>query len=299
MYPKNAASPEPIAIGAVTQISDGAVQTSGVTVRIKPVGVAEADGAGTTSYSTDGIVIYTPTQAETNYTSFIVIAKKTGCVPVSQTIVTTASTTSGTVKLAPITHTSAVIPNVTTTGTVTNLAVNPNAFNQAQTGAVSCGASTIEWGPATFGQDSYAKGMRVRCVSADSGAGQERTVVSYVDSTGTMTLDRAWDVTPAGNLIFDFMWDNDLLSGPLITADAANKLAAVVMRRTMANVENASDGDALGEASLYGLVQRVSKSSTLAHANKLTIYKTDGTTELAQVSTASDASADPITKMGV
>ena len=95
MYPRNAASPEPIAIGPVVQISDGAVQTAGVTVRIKPVGVTEADGGGTTAYSTDGVVLYTPTQAETNYTSFVLIAKKTGCIPASVTVVTTASATAG------------------------------------------------------------------------------------------------------------------------------------------------------------------------------------------------------------
>ena len=103
MYPKNAASPEPIAIGAVVQISDGAVQTSGCTVRIKPIGVAEGDGAGTTAYSTDGIVYYTPTQAETNYSSFILIAKKTGCIPVALTVVTTLSTVSG-VANVDVTH---------------------------------------------------------------------------------------------------------------------------------------------------------------------------------------------------
>lgn len=95
MYPRNAASPEPIAIGPVVQISDGAVQTSGVTVRVKPIGVAEADGGGTTAYSTDGVVLYTPTQAETNYTSFVLIAKKTGCIPASVTVVTSASNTTG------------------------------------------------------------------------------------------------------------------------------------------------------------------------------------------------------------
>lgn len=95
MYPRNAASPEPIAIGPVVQISDGAVQTAGVTVRIKPVGVSEADGGGTTAYSTDGVILYTPTQAETNYTSFVLIAKKTGCIPASVTVVTTASATAG------------------------------------------------------------------------------------------------------------------------------------------------------------------------------------------------------------
>ena len=95
MYPRNAASPEPIAIGPVVQISDGAVQSSGVTVRIKPVGVSETDGGGTTAYSTDGVVLYTPTQGETNYTSFVLIAKKTGCIPASVTVVTTASATAG------------------------------------------------------------------------------------------------------------------------------------------------------------------------------------------------------------
>ena len=95
MYPRNAASPEPIAIGPVVQISDGAVQTSGVTVRVKPIGVTEADGGGTTAYSTDGVVLYTPTQAETNYTSFVLIAKKTGCIPASVTVVTSASNTTG------------------------------------------------------------------------------------------------------------------------------------------------------------------------------------------------------------
>jgi hypothetical protein len=99
-YPRNAASTEPVDIGAVVQISDGAVQTSGVTVRIKPKGVSEADGAGSVAYSDDGIVIYTPTQAETDYTSFVLIAKKTGCIPVSKTVVTQASSTAGTVRVA-------------------------------------------------------------------------------------------------------------------------------------------------------------------------------------------------------
>jgi hypothetical protein len=119
MFPRNAASPEPIAIGAVVAIADGTVQTSGCTVRIKPIGVAEGDGAGTTDYSTDGIVLYTPTQAETNYTSFVLIAKKTACIPVAVTVVTSASATSGKVVLSGETHTSAVIPRVMLVDTTT------------------------------------------------------------------------------------------------------------------------------------------------------------------------------------
>jgi hypothetical protein len=95
MYPRNAASPERISIGPVVQISDGAVQTAGVTVRVLPFGGSEADGVGTVAYSTDGVVVYTPTQAETNYTSFVLIAKKTGCIPADKTVVTSASSTAG------------------------------------------------------------------------------------------------------------------------------------------------------------------------------------------------------------
>jgi len=102
MYPRNNASPEKIPIGPVVQISDGVVQTSGVTVRIIPTGVAEGDGAGTTAYSTDGVVLYTPTQAETNYASFILIAKKAGCIPASQMIVPTESAIAGRVSLGAI-----------------------------------------------------------------------------------------------------------------------------------------------------------------------------------------------------
>lgn len=95
MYPRNAASPERLAIGAVVQISDGAVQTSGVTITVRGQGGAEGTGGGTTAYGASGVVYYTPLQAETDFTSFVVIASKTGCIPVAQTVVTTATATPG------------------------------------------------------------------------------------------------------------------------------------------------------------------------------------------------------------
>jgi hypothetical protein len=95
MYPRNAASPERVAIGAVIQISDGAVQTSGVSITVRGQGGAEGAGGGTTVYGASGIVYYTPTQAETDFTSFVLIASKASCIPVAQTIVTTATATPG------------------------------------------------------------------------------------------------------------------------------------------------------------------------------------------------------------
>jgi hypothetical protein len=96
MYPKNATSPPRIAVGAVVQISDGAVQTSGVSVKVMPEGGAAGAGGGTIAYE-EGVVHYVPTQAETNYSAFMVIAYKAGCIPAAVTIVTTASSTAGNV----------------------------------------------------------------------------------------------------------------------------------------------------------------------------------------------------------
>lgn len=102
MYPRNAASPPRLSIGAVVQISDGAVQTSGVSVKVRPEGGSASAGGGTIAYE-EGVVLYTPTQAETNYTAFVVIAYKTGCVPVSLAVVTVASATAGVPPLPAIT----------------------------------------------------------------------------------------------------------------------------------------------------------------------------------------------------
>lgn len=100
-YPRNNASPERIAVGAVVQISDGAVQSSGVSISVRGQGGASGAGAGTTAYD-NGIVQYTPTQAETDYTSFVVVAYKTGCIPASVTVVTSAASVPGKVDVGAI-----------------------------------------------------------------------------------------------------------------------------------------------------------------------------------------------------
>ena len=212
MYPRNAASPEPIAIGPVVQISDGAVQTAGVTVRIKPVGVSEADGGGTTAYSTDGVVLYTPTQAETNYTSFVLIAKKTGCIPASVTVVTTASATAGyagvdwskvtsatsTVNLSGTTiSTSQAVASVSgAVGSVTGAVGSATAGVTVTTNNDKTGYSLTQAFPANFaslGINSSGHVSRVTLVD---------TTTTNTDMRGTdnAALASAWTATRAGYL---------------------------------------------------------------------------------------------------
>ena len=102
MYPRNNATPPRLAIGQVVQISDGAIQSSGVTITVRVEGGSEATGGGTTAYGADGTVYYTPTQAETNYTAFVVIANKASCYSASITVVTTATAVAGTVDVGAV-----------------------------------------------------------------------------------------------------------------------------------------------------------------------------------------------------
>jgi hypothetical protein len=182
MYPKNAASPERIYIGAVVQISDGAVQTSGVAVTVTPFGGSETAGGGTVAYSTKGGVWYTPTQAETNYTSFLVEASKTGCIPVGVTIVTSASATAGTVLLAPVTHTSAVIPTVTTTTTATNLTNLPSIPANWLTAAGIAASALNGKGDWNIGKTGYA-------LTATTGLGNQTSNITgnLTGSVGSVT----------------------------------------------------------------------------------------------------------------
>ena len=76
---------------------------------------------------------------------------------------------------------------------------------------------------------------------------------------------------------------------------SANEVADTTLRRTMANVEGSASGDTLDKSSLYGLVQMAQESNSTDNVGSLTIYQTDGTTELGLLSLATDAAADPIT----
>lgn len=99
MYARNNASPRPITIGAVVQISDGAVQTSGVSVKVRKDSGSWATGAGTLAVE-EGVWSYTPTQGETDCDALQVIIYKTSCMPNSMEVVFTDSSEFGQVVVA-------------------------------------------------------------------------------------------------------------------------------------------------------------------------------------------------------
>ena len=95
-YPRNAASPPIVAVGAIYLLADGTIQTTGASVRVKTGTGAWGAGAGTLACdSTSGVWTYAPTQAETDAESFIVGVYKSASTSAQVTVATSASATAG------------------------------------------------------------------------------------------------------------------------------------------------------------------------------------------------------------
>jgi hypothetical protein len=198
MYPRNAASPPRISIGAVVQISDGAVQTSGVAVKVIPQGGTEASGAGTVAYSADGAVLYTPTQGETDYVAVVFVASKTGCIPATLTVVMSASNTPGYAGLD-----WSKVGNATSTVALTGTTISTSQVVASVTAAVTVGTNNDKTGysltqafPANFaalGINSSGHVSRVTLVDTT-------TANSDMRGTDNAALASAWTATRAGYL---------------------------------------------------------------------------------------------------
>jgi hypothetical protein len=94
MYARNNANPLPMLVGTITQISDGVVQTAGVSVNVSKDNGAYVAGANTPTVE-QGEWSYTPSQAETDCSSLRVVIYKTGCYSRSIQVVFTASESFG------------------------------------------------------------------------------------------------------------------------------------------------------------------------------------------------------------
>ncbi len=213
MYPRNAASPPRISIGAVVQISDGAVQTAGVAVKVIPQGGSEASGSGTVAYSADGVVLYTPTQGETDYTAMVFVASKTGCIPATVTVVTSASEASGYAGLD-----WAKVGNPTTVVGLSSTTINANQTVGSINGVTF---------PANFGLLGInGSGHLLRVVLVD-------TTTSNTDMRGTDGAALAVNYT-AGRAQY---LDNLNVGGPVASQADINALNQSASRRvTLATV---------------------------------------------------------------
>jgi len=322
-YPRNAASPERIAIGAVILIADGTVQTSGVAVTVRGQGGAEAGSGGTIAYGATGIVYYTPTQAETDYTSFTLIASKASCIPISCTIVTSERQTgdsyarlgapAGASIAADLdavkSDTAAILLDTGTDGVLVapvHRAANYNGV--AQSGTVSqitlaAGASAI---------DSIYVGQKISIYDG-TGSGQTRGISSYNGTTKVCAVARNWTVAPDNTSLYRIEYDfgprvNNALD--VYVADNGLDLTAIpnldvaVSTRPTA-IENAdallnrdmSVGTDDGSPSVRTVRQalRFLRNKWSISGTTLTVTKEDDSTASWTATVSTDASALPVT----
>jgi len=95
-YPRNAASPPTVAVGVIYLLSDGTIQTSGASARVKTGSGAWGAAAGTLACdTTSGVWTYVPTQSETDAESFLVAVYKASSTGAQVTVVTSASANAG------------------------------------------------------------------------------------------------------------------------------------------------------------------------------------------------------------
>jgi hypothetical protein len=203
MYPRNAASPERISIGAVVQISDGVVQSSGVAVKVIPFGQSESSGAGTVAYTADGVVLYTPTQAETNYTSFVLVASKSGCLPATVTVVTS---TAGIASIADAVWDEAYNQH-TTAGTFGKLQDTLRKSNTVLEGTILASPTPTTTVFRVSGIDFPTGALEHAILWMNTGTSENQnspilTTVNNGDGTVTVTLEEALVTAPvAGDTV--------------------------------------------------------------------------------------------------
>lgn len=266
-YPRNAASPERIAVGAVVQISDGAIQTSGVSIAVRGQGGASGAGGGTTAYD-NGIVEYTPTQGETDFTSFVVIAYKTGCIPVSQTIVTSASATAGysgvdwskvTAPTSTVGLTNTTVGTVTTTTTATNVTtVNGLAANVITNTSL-----------ATSAVDEIVDATWDEAISGHLTAGTTGLALNNASSAGDpwgTAVPGAYGAGTAGYVLGNNL--NDTVTSRMATyTQPTGFLAATFPTGTIANTTNITAGTvttATNVTTVNGLAANVITAASMA-----------------------------------
>jgi hypothetical protein len=183
-----------------------------VSVVIRPEGEVESAGSGTIAYSAaSGVVYYTPTQAETNYTAFCVIAYKTACIPAQVTVVPSASNTPGVAALDSAATAALVdlIWDEPLTGATHNVATSSGkrlrqttAFQQIDSTVVDAAATTTTFvtGLTSAVDDFYNDSMLVFTDGAL--AGQVRAIYDYIGATKTIVLEEALTSAPANGVAF-------------------------------------------------------------------------------------------------
>jgi hypothetical protein len=199
----------------------------------------------------------------------------------------------GTNKIATVDRSWKVNPDATS-----NYIITANAGREhVNEGLAQAGASsTITLNTLASSSDDAYNGQIV-FIRSGLGEDQARVVSDYDGTTKVATVVKAWDINPDSTSAYVMIpVAANILESTNITQDFANKIADSILRRTNANIETSSEGDAVSMRSLYGAIAKLTNKIAIS-STTLTVNKADDTTALGTQAITTDASADPITAL--
>jgi hypothetical protein len=168
---------------------------------------------------------------------------------------------------------------------IRQLQAGAQAFSGTITGTPTTTVVQLAGSPSST-NDFYKPGLII--VESSFGV-QFRRIFSYDGGTEEVTVSTPFTTVPvSGDLVTIIPWatvrvsemDTDVLEAVTIKADAADKLADHMLRRTYANARQSADGDAVAFRSLLGAVGKLVNKWDIA-GSTLTVYQEDDVTATA------------------
>lgn len=244
-YARNNATPRPILIGTIVQISDGAVQTTGVLVKVAKDGGAFTAGANTPTVE-EGQWSYTPSQGETNCETLRIVLYKTGCYSCSQQVVFSASESFGHIgtdqsKIAN--PTSTVNLSNTSIKTATDVETNTQDIQNRLPAALDAGRMVVTVGAYQTGNVPLQPTIAGRTldVTANGNAGidwgniDNQTAVASFTNTYIKNVDYVNEITGDVSNIAIAVWGHLVSDLALLDPSQVGKLLVTNIDATISS----------------------------------------------------------------
>lgn len=227
------------------------------------------------------------------------IATKTGRIAAALTGTSpmTASLTASAALQAGVTGTSPLSGGITAIGNIASTADGTSSITAAITSSVALSSTLGGTSPITAnitsvgGVTSSATLIGTSTVTATMsaiGSLSAGIVVNNVCLSATDVADAVWDA-PINAHVLAGSFGEQVLKQTDIT-----KIADILLRRSTANIESSTNGDALTLRSLYGMIAQAVHNTQVA-GTSLSVTRSDDATVLGTRTVTLDPAAQPIT----
>jgi hypothetical protein len=233
-------------------------------------------------------VLYTPTQGETNYTAMVFVASKTGCIPATVTVVTSASETAGYAGLD-----WAKVGNPTTAVGLSSTTISTSQVVASVTAAVTVGTNNDKTGyslttaPPTAAAIADAVWDEIMSTHTVNGSYGSHVVRSANQNQNTVSI------TGSQHIAADVhAFQTDVIDSAAIAASAVTEIQSGLA--TSANQTLILDRQGFALAVLAGTI---SDAQTAAETYAITISGSTYTVDFAGLDSSGNRTGQTLTKV--